>query len=204
MASRTRPRQLAAIFTNQQDTGGDRRLAGRNGRSATPTKTAEAGRRSRAGPLRGWRARIEGWASVSAMVCDTSYRPSRARRTMAHRWPPGAGRWYRRPTMGPARLLLPALLLLGCAQSPPPAPPQAPLRATSGPVSRPTPISTPIDRDGDRVPDGSDQCPTQPGSLRDGCPVVDRDGDGISDKYDKCPDVPEVRDGRADGDGCPI
>ena len=49
MASRTRPRQLAAIFTNQQDTGGDRRLAGRNGRSATPTKTAEAGRRSRAG-----------------------------------------------------------------------------------------------------------------------------------------------------------
>ena len=103
--------------------------------------------------------------------------------------------------MGPARLLLPALLLLGCAQSPPPAPPQAPLRATSGPVSRPTPISTPIDRDGDRVPDGSDQCPTQPGSLRDGCPVVDRDGDGISDKYDKCPDVPEVRDGRADGDG---
>lgn len=107
--------------------------------------------------------------------------------------------------MGHARLLLPAFLL-GCAQTPAPAqtPPHAPLRATSGPVSRPTPIKTPTDSDGDRVPDGSDACPRQPGSLRDGCPVVDRDGDGISDRYDKCPDVPEVRDGRADGDGCPI
>lgn len=106
-------------------------------------------------------------------------------------------------TMGRARLLLPVVVLLGCAQTPPP-PPQVPLRATSGPVVRPQPITKPIDRDGDRVPDGSDACPTQPGSLRDGCPVVDRDGDGISDRFDKCPDVPEVRDGRADGDGCPI
>lgn len=104
--------------------------------------------------------------------------------------------------MARARLLLPALLLLGCAPSPPP-PPEVPMRATSGPVVVPKPISTPIDRDGDRVPDGSDQCPTEPGSLRDGCPVVDKDGDGISDRYDKCPDVPEVRDGLADGDGCP-
>ena len=55
--------------------------------------------------------------------------------------------------MGPARLLLPALLLLGCTQTTaaPPAPPPAPLRATSGPVSRPQTITTPIDRDGDRV-----------------------------------------------------
>ena len=47
-------------------------------------------------------------------------------------------------------------------------------------------------------------CPDQAGSLRDGCPVVDTDGDGISDRYDKCPTVAEPRDGRADGDGCPI
>jgi hypothetical protein len=105
--------------------------------------------------------------------------------------------------MGRARLTLPVLLLLGCAQTAPAAP-QVPLRATSGPVHRPQPITTPIDRDGDRVPDGSDACPMEPGSLRDGCPVVDRDGDGISDRFDKCPDVPEPRDGRADGDGCPI
>ncbi|MBK7828541.1 thrombospondin type 3 repeat-containing protein [Nannocystis sp.] len=108
--------------------------------------------------------------------------------------------------MGPGRLLFPALLILGCAHSPPPQQQQqpVPLRATSGPVTRPKSITTPIDRDGDRVPDGSDRCPTQPGSLRDGCPVVDTDGDGISDRYDRCPTVPEVRDGRADGDGCPI
>ena len=102
-------------------------------------------------------------------------------------------------------LALPILLLLGCAQSPAPAAqPPVPLRATSGPVARPQTITTPIDSDGDRVPDGSDQCPNQPGSLRDGCPVIDTDGDGISDRYDKCPTIPEPRDGRADGDGCPI
>lgn len=104
-------------------------------------------------------------------------------------------------------LLFPALLLLGCAQTTSqqqPQQPQAPLRATSGPVARPQTIKTPVDSDGDRVHDGADQCPQQPGSLRDGCPVVDRDGDGISDRFDKCPDVAEPRDGRADGDGCPI
>ena len=78
------------------------------------------------------------------------------------------------------------------------------MRATGGPVTRPRPIATPTDRDGDRVHDGADACPDQPGSLRDGCPVVDTDGDGISDRFDKCPSVPEVRDGRADGDGCPM
>lgn len=103
--------------------------------------------------------------------------------------------------MGRTCLWIP-VLLLGCAQAPP-AQTQAPLTATSGPVVRPTPTSTPTDRDGDRVPDAADACPTQAGSPRDGCPVVDRDGDGISDRYDKCPDTPEVRDGRADGDGCP-
>lgn len=103
--------------------------------------------------------------------------------------------------------LLPLVLLLGCAQSsatPATTTSQTPLRATSGPVARPQTISTPTDTDGDRVHDAADQCPTQPGSLRDGCPVVDGDGDGISDRYDKCPTVPEPRDGRADGDGCPV
>ena len=106
-------------------------------------------------------------------------------------------------TMGRTHFLLIALLFVGCAQSPPP-PPEVSLRATNGPTHRPRPISAPIDRDGDRVPDGSDACPTQPGSLRDGCPVVDTDGDGISDRFDKCPSVAEPRDGLADGDGCPI
>jgi hypothetical protein len=46
--------------------------------------------------------------------------------------------------------------------------------------------------------------PQQPGSLRDGCPVVDTDGDGISDRTTSAPTAPEPRDGRADGDGCPI
>ncbi len=111
--------------------------------------------------------------------------------------------------MGRARLLvsallLPVLSLAACANASSSAPPpQVPLRATSGPVSRPTPISTPTDRDNDRVPDANDACPDQAGGLRDGCPVVDTDGDGISDRFDKCPTVPEVRDGRADGDGCP-
>lgn len=116
--------------------------------------------------------------------------------------------------MGPARLSLPAALLLGsvllgstvlgCNNPPASTPPQVPLRATNGPVSRPRPISTPTDRDGDRVPDANDACPGEPGGLRDGCPVVDTDADGISDRYDKCPTVPEPRDGRADGDGCPL
>ncbi len=106
--------------------------------------------------------------------------------------------------MGRARLSLSALLLLGCAQAPPPPPPHVPMRATSGPVARPNTITTPIDSDGDRVQDAADKCPQQPGSLRDGCPVVDTDKDGISDAYDRCPTVPEKRDGLADGDGCPI
>lgn len=103
-------------------------------------------------------------------------------------------------------LSLSVLLALACtpAASPQQQQSQVPMRATSGPVARPQTIKSPIDRDGDRVQDANDQCPDQPGSLRDGCPVVDRDNDGISDKYDKCPDVPEPRDGRADGDGCPI
>ena len=33
--------------------------------------------------------------------------------------------------------------------------------------------------------------------------LKDRDGDGIDDDVDRCPDVPEDKDGIADGDGCP-
>ena len=103
-----------------------------------------------------------------------------------------------------ASVLLSVLLSGGCASSSTTTQAPVPMRATNGPVVVPRPISAPVDTDGDRVHDGVDACPTQPGSLRDGCPVVDRDGDGISDRYDRCPDVPEPRDGRADGDGCPI
>jgi hypothetical protein len=91
--------------------------------------------------------------------------------------------------------LIPVLLLLGCAQTTsqqPPPQPQAPLRATSGPVSRPQTI-TDADRPRRRPrPRRFGSMSQQPGSLRDGCPVVDRDGDGISDRFDKCPDVAEV------------
>lgn len=103
------------------------------------------------------------------------------------------------------RVSLLLALLLGCSSSSSPASTQSnvPMRATSGPVSRAAQPTAPTDRDRDGVPDANDQCPTQAGGPRDGCPVVDRDGDGISDKYDKCPDTPEVRNHKADGDGCP-
>lgn len=108
--------------------------------------------------------------------------------------------------MGRTCFSLSLLMLLACshASSSSPPPSEVPLRATSGPASMPKPAAAPTDRDGDRVPDVADGCPTVPGSLRDGCPVVDGDGDGISDRFDKCPTIPEVRDGRADGDGCPL
>ncbi|MCW5921043.1 MAG: OmpA family protein [Saprospiraceae bacterium] len=56
----------------------------------------------------------------------------------------------------------------------------------------------PADRDGDGVPDITDNCPEVPGlaSLM-GCP--DRDGDGIADADDKCPD----QAGLAAFMGCP-
>lgn len=103
------------------------------------------------------------------------------------------------------RACLPLALLLACSSSSSPTSSGStvPMRATSGPVSQPKPVLAPTDRDHDGVPDANDACPTQAGGPRDGCPVVDRDGDGISDKYDKCPDVAEVRNHKADGDGCP-
>ncbi len=56
----------------------------------------------------------------------------------------------------------------------------------------------PADRDGDGVPDLTDNCPDVPGvATLMGCP--DRDGDGIADADDKCPDVA----GTAALIGCP-
>jgi len=52
------------------------------------------------------------------------------------------------------------------------------------------------DSDGDGIPDEQDQCPFEPGTIKEGprkgCPVnsVDRDGDGIPNDKDACPDEP--------------
>ncbi len=59
-------------------------------------------------------------------------------------------------------------------------------------------LSIVLDRDGDGIPDVSDNCPDTPGSPRfNGCP--DSDGDGIEDREDCCPDTP----GLATLRGCP-
>jgi hypothetical protein len=61
----------------------------------------------------------------------------------------------------------------------------------------------PSDRDGDHVPDSTDQCPDVPGAgASQGCP--DRDGDFFPDPSDRCPDAPGTIQGcpqSADGDG---
>lgn len=64
------------------------------------------------------------------------------------------------------------------------------------------------DRDGDRIADDKDQCPTEPEDMdgfqdADGCPDYDNDGDTIKDTQDKCPNEPEDFDGFQDTDGCP-
>jgi outer membrane protein OmpA-like peptidoglycan-associated protein len=54
------------------------------------------------------------------------------------------------------------------------------------------------DKDGDGVPDKTDQCPNDAGvASLGGCP--DKDGDGIADKMDACPDVA----GPSNFSGCP-
>jgi len=59
----------------------------------------------------------------------------------------------------------------------------------------PTPMP---DRDGDGVPDVSDECPDMPGTAAArGCP--DYDGDGVPDKDDECPTLA----GPAETKGCP-
>ncbi|MCA9595789.1 MAG: OmpA family protein [Myxococcales bacterium] len=65
--------------------------------------------------------------------------------------------------------------------------------------------TTTADRDGDGVPDATDQCPDVVGEAsgpRPGCPP-DRDGDGIIDVDDHCPDVPGVLSADPDKNGCP-
>jgi len=55
-----------------------------------------------------------------------------------------------------------------------------------------------LDRDGDRIPDGKDECPDVPGpSSASGCPDADRDG--VTDKQDECPQA----SGPAATNGCP-
>lgn len=53
-----------------------------------------------------------------------------------------------------------------------------------------------VDTDGDAVPDRSDECPAQFGTVN-GCP--DADGDGIIDKKDNCPQLA----GLGSKNGCP-
>ncbi len=54
------------------------------------------------------------------------------------------------------------------------------------------------DRDGDKVSDRMDLCPTVPGTLKaHGCP--DRDNDGVADMDDRCPDD----SGSVELQGCP-
>ena len=65
-----------------------------------------------------------------------------------------------------------------------------------------------LDRDGDGIPDDSDQCPDQPEDKdgfedEDGCPDPDNDKDGIPDVADACPNEPETVNGVDDEDGCP-
>jgi len=54
-----------------------------------------------------------------------------------------------------------------------------------------------VDRDGDRVPDSRDQCPTEYGTHSSGCP--DSDEDGILDKDDDC----DYEKGTLANRGCP-
>ncbi|MCB9671905.1 MAG: hypothetical protein H6736_19655 [Alphaproteobacteria bacterium] len=65
------------------------------------------------------------------------------------------------------------------------------------------------DKDGDGVPNKTDQCKEEPEDKdgfedEDGCPDLDNDKDGIPDEQDqKCRNEPEDKDGFEDEDGCP-
>jgi len=64
------------------------------------------------------------------------------------------------------------------------------------------------DRDGDGVPDDTDQCPDLAEDKdgiqdEDGCPEDDADGDGILDTEDACPLVPGVSSKDPKKNGCP-
>ena len=60
------------------------------------------------------------------------------------------------------------------------------------------------DRDGDGIPDHTDQCPDEAEDKdgfedEDGCPDPDNDGDGVLDADDRCPNTP----GAVGNQGCP-
>jgi outer membrane protein OmpA-like peptidoglycan-associated protein len=58
-----------------------------------------------------------------------------------------------------------------------------------------------LDEDGDGVPNGTDACVDEEGTLdRQGCPLKDTDGDGIEDKLDACPSEKGV----GAWQGCPM
>jgi OOP family OmpA-OmpF porin len=59
------------------------------------------------------------------------------------------------------------------------------------------------DIDADKVPIPCDQCPYEAGPAPTGCPTKDKDGDGFPDSTDKCPTEAETRNGFEDSDGCP-
>jgi outer membrane protein OmpA-like peptidoglycan-associated protein len=64
------------------------------------------------------------------------------------------------------------------------------------------------DTDGDKIPDLTDKCPTEPEDKDgfeddNGCPELDNDKDGLTDVVDKCPNQPETMNGVDDLDGCP-
>jgi len=66
----------------------------------------------------------------------------------------------------------------------------------------------PPDRDGDGIPDFSDDCPDEPEDYDqfediDGCPDFDNDEDGIPDEVDQCPNQKEDFNRIDDEDGCP-
>ena len=65
-----------------------------------------------------------------------------------------------------------------------------------------------LDRDGDGIPDATDQCPDEAEDIdgfqdEDGCPELDNDQDGVPDIQDRCPLEAEDIDGFQDDDGCP-
>lgn len=64
------------------------------------------------------------------------------------------------------------------------------------------------DKDGDKINDKNDTCPTVAEDFDqfeddDGCPEDDNDQDRVSDTDDKCPLQAEVINGLKDDDGCP-
>jgi len=84
----------------------------------------------------------------------------------------------------------------------------APVAGRAAAPGEPAPAPPAVDADGDRIPDATDRCPTQPEDFddfedADGCPDPDNDGDGVPDATDKCPFEPEDKDGVEDADGCP-